>query len=122
MGTDSDRRIELVGPFNERRLVVDGWSVPFLEAVELDGGKFNFTLDHRLGLEVDAEHFDRVARFLADSIAVALGLPSHPSGDKSREETQAMWVLLPHPALSPKRTVGLAGVSTEPVGTSEPDE
>jgi hypothetical protein len=105
------RGIELVGPFNERRLVIDGWSVPFLEAVELDGGKFHFTLDHRLGLEVDAEHFEQVARFLADTVAVALGLPSHPRGDKSLEETQAMWALLPHPALAPRRTSEIAAVS-----------
>jgi hypothetical protein len=110
----SDRgEVELVGPFNERRLVIDGWSVPFLEAVELDGGRFNFTLDHRLGLEVDAEHFERTARFLADAIAVALGLPSHPRGDKSLEETQAMWALLPHPALAPKRTKGIEAVRTD---------
>lgn len=108
-----ERSIELVGPFHERRLVIDGWSVPFLEAVEMDGGKFNFTLDHRLGLEVDAEHFERVARFLADAIAVALGLPSHPSGDKTREETQAMWALLPHPGLAPRRTKAIGAVRSD---------
>ena len=91
--------------------------MPFLEAAELDGGKVNFTLDHRLGLEVDAEHFDRVARFLADTVAVALGLPCHPSEDKSLEETQAMWALLPHPALAPRRTKGI-----EAVPDSSPDE
>jgi hypothetical protein len=104
--------VELVGPFNERRLVIDGWSVPFLEAVE-DGGKVHFTLDHRLGLEVDAEHFERVARFLADTVAVALGLPSHPRGEKDRAELHAMWALLPHPALAPRRTKELGAVRTD---------
>lgn len=104
---------EIVGPFNERRLVVEGWQVPFLEATELDGGKVNFTLDHRLGLEVDAKDFDRIAAFLADAIAVALGLPSHPRGDKSLEELHEMWALLPHPALAPKRLHEITAVRTD---------
>jgi hypothetical protein len=110
----AEGKVELVGPFSERRLVIDGWDVPFLEAVEMDGGKFNFTLDHRLGLEVDAEHFESVARFLADAIAVALGLPSHPRGEKDLDELQAMWALLPHPALAPRRTKGIEGISAQP--------
>jgi hypothetical protein len=104
---------EIVGPFNERRLVIDGWQVPFLEATEVDGGRIHFTLDHRLGLDVEAKDFEPFARFLADAIAIALGLPSHPEGEKSLEEVQRMWALLPHPALAPKQLKELSGVSTD---------
>jgi hypothetical protein len=114
--------VEIVGPFNERRLVVNGWQVPFLEATELDGGKVHFTLDHRLGLDVDTKDFEPVAEFLADAIAVALGLPSHPDGDKTLEERERMWALLPHPALSPKRLREITAVSTEPGGTTKGGE
>ena len=104
---------EIVGPFNERRLVVNGWQVPLLEAVEMDGGAINFTLDHRLGLEIEAKDFDRVARFLADCIAVALGLPCHPDGDMSYEEIQRMWSLVPHRTLAPQRLHEITSVQTE---------
>ena len=104
---------EIVGPFNERRLVVNGWQVPFLSAVELDGGRVHFTLDHRLGLGVEAKDFEPVAKFLADAISIALGLPSHPTGDKTLEETQRMWMLCPHPALAPKRLKELGGIQAE---------
>jgi hypothetical protein len=110
---------EIVGPFKERRLVVNGWQVPFLEATELDGGRVHFTLDHRLGLEVDAKDFERIASFLANAIAVALGLPSHPSGEKTLEETQQMWALLPHPALAPRRLKEITDMSTEPLDDEE---
>lgn len=112
METEGDKRVELVGPFHERRLVIDGWSVPLLEAVELDGGKFHFRLDHRLGLDVDAKDFERVARFLADTVAVALGLPCHPEGKMSEKEMREMWMLVPHPALAPVRTSEISAVST----------
>lgn len=104
--------VSIVGPFNERRLVVDGWEVPFLNAVETDGGRIHFTLDHRLGFDCDAATFEPLARFLADTIAVALGLPCHPSGDLTLEETQRMWALCPHPALAPRRLKELA--ATQP--------
>ena len=97
------RRVEIVGPFLDRRLVVDGWQVPFLQATEIDGGGVNFTLDGRFGLVVETKDFEPVASFLANSIAVALGLPCHPSGEKTGEELERMWALLPHPALSPTR-------------------
>lgn len=111
METDAEKRVELVGPFQERRLIIDGWSVPLLEAVELEGGKVSFKLDHRLALDVDAKDFERIARFLADAIAVALGLPSHPSGELSREELRAMWALVPHRAVAPVRTSEISAVS-----------
>lgn len=102
---------EIVGPFQERRLVVDGWSVPLINVVELDGGRFNFTLDHRLGLEVDAEHFDRVARFVADCISVGLGLPAHPRGE--REELPADFFNGLHQALRPTHLLEIVRVRTD---------
>lgn len=107
--------VQIVGPFNSRELVVDGWTVPFItNVVETTGGVIHFTLDHRLGFDCGAKDFEPFARFLADSIAVALGLPSHPSGDLSFEETQRMWALLPHTAVAPRRMNELGGISQQP--------
>lgn len=107
------RSVSIVGPFNERRLVVNGWEVPFLQAVETDGGRMHFTLDHRFGFDCDAATFEPLAHFLADTVAVAFGLACHPSGELTYEETQRMWALLPHPALSPRRLKELGAVASD---------
>lgn len=102
----------LVGPFKERHLVVNGWQVPLLEAIECDGGKVAFLLDHRFELQVEARDFDSMAGFLAQTVAVALGLPCHPRDEKMPfEEAQRMWALLPHRALVPRRVNEITAIS-----------
>lgn len=73
--------IEYVGPFNEWRVVVDGWQVPFLSCIPLDGGKVDLDLDGRYGLILDVATAERVVPFLADAIAIALGFTCHPRED-----------------------------------------
>jgi len=105
---------EIIGPFPDRRLVVDGWQVPLLQATEVDGGRISFVLDNRMGLEIEAKDFDKIAHFLADTVAVALGLPCHPRGDDlSREEQQRWWALLPHTSLAPSRVKEITGITSE---------
>lgn len=103
---------EIVGPFNDYRLVVDGWEVPFMQAIEVDGGRINLVVDHRLGFSVSAAEFDQVARLVAHSIAVALGMASHPEGDLSEEERQRRMGHL-HQALRPRRLMEITSMESE---------
>lgn len=95
---------EIIGPFKERKVVVNGWSVPFLTACEKDGGRIALTIDHRFGTEVDAGDFDDTAWFLAQAIAVALGYRCHP--DEQMDES-AFWTRFSHvhPTMAPKHMV-----------------
>jgi hypothetical protein len=73
--------VEYVGPFEHHDVVVNGWSVPYLEAQPMNGGKVTLTLDGRYGLDLDLIVAERVVPFLAHAIAVASGYASHPSAD-----------------------------------------
>jgi hypothetical protein len=70
---------EIVGPFDEYRLVVDGYSVPCAQARENDGGTVTFIMDNRLAWTVPAGAFDDVAALVATAYALGLGLPCAPS-------------------------------------------
>lgn len=106
---------EIVGPFHRRELVVEGWTVPFVEAIELDGGRIHFVVDHRFGYDVAAADFEQVAGLLADAVAIALGMPSHPRGDLTADERRHWFAHLSHGALRPVRLIGITAVSTEQV-------
>jgi len=112
---------EIIGPFQYSHLVIDGWTVPLVSAVEQDGGTVMFIVDRRFGFTVSAGDFDQAARLVATGIAVALGLPCHPRGDLSAEERERMLRHIPHPALRPTRLVGLGAVETEPAALGEDD-
>src|SRR5688572_1643739 len=73
--------IEYVGPFEHHEVVVNGWSVPYLEAHPMSGGRVSLTLDGRYGLDLELVDAERVVPFLAHAIAVASGYASHPSSD-----------------------------------------
>ena len=70
--------VDLVGPFEEYRVVVDGWTVPYLSASPLEDGGIHLQLDHRFGLDVSLDDESEVVPFIADCIAVALGFTCHP--------------------------------------------
>lgn len=76
-------RVTYPGPFSQHEVVVNGWKVPFLHAHP--GGEHDeevtLVLDNRLALTLSVEEAERMVPFLADSIAVALGYPSHPNED-----------------------------------------
>lgn len=102
-----------IGNRIERGLVVNDWSVPFVEAVEQTGGRVLFVLDGRLGFEVSAADFEEAARLVANAIAVALGMPSHPDGDLSDEDRALYFRNLSHGALAPKQLVEITGFDAE---------
>lgn len=79
--TSSEGQVELHGPSDEQSVTVDGWSVPFLTASPMNGGKVDLSLDQRYGLILTVEEFERFVPFLADAIAIALGYTCHPRAD-----------------------------------------
>lgn len=94
---DEDR-VEFVGPFDRWDLVVGGRVVPYLDARPVNGGRIDFTLDHRFGLVLDLATAEYVAPFLAHCIAVASGYTSHPSAGAE-----------PNPRHPFPRSIGLEG-------------
>lgn len=72
---------EIIGPFSEYRLVVDGYNVPFVEAHEDDGGTVTFIMDGRLAWTIPAGAFEDVAHLIATAYALGIGLPCAPSAD-----------------------------------------
>jgi hypothetical protein len=118
---EPDQRVELVGPFQEHRLVIDGWRVPLVTGYEEDGGLVNLVIDHRLALVVDAAHFDRVARFLADVIGTCWGYGAHPNSDEWYEnaglpnpfDDPAIFRQVPHFTLRPHRVVEITSVHSD---------
>lgn len=103
---------EIVGPFNHRDLVVHGYTVPGIEAVEQDGGRICFSIDRRIIWTCSAADFEQVACLVADAYALGLGLASAPRADEHAED----WVdaLKRVPALMrPRRTHEITAVSTD---------
>jgi hypothetical protein len=105
--------IEIVGPFQHRELHIDGWCVPFVNVIEVDGGRVHFTMDRRLGFNVSAADFEQAARLLATGMALALGMPCWPDGDFASDEERERFMGHVPFMLRPRRVVAIEGVSTE---------
>jgi hypothetical protein len=71
--------LEIVGPFEEYRVLLHGHEVPFVYALPRAGGGLHINLDNRFGLDLTMEEAERFLPFLADTIAVALGFTCHPA-------------------------------------------
>jgi len=69
---------EITGPFQVRKVLVDGRAVPFLEACPLAGGKISLLLDGRYALDISVADADAFIPWIADAIAVAMGYTCHP--------------------------------------------
>ena len=76
--------VEIVGPFEQHVVVVDGRRVPYLTATPVRGGKVHLTLDDRIGLDVPVDALDQTVAFIADCIAVAAGYTCHPGEHEPR--------------------------------------
>ena len=79
---DGAEAFELVGPFEEWRVVLEGREVPFLTAWPANGGVIHLTLDRRYGLDVAVADAERLIPFLADCIAVGMGYACHQRADQ----------------------------------------
>jgi hypothetical protein len=104
--TLTESAVDFPGPFTHHDVVVNGWRVPFLEAHMRSEDAVTLLLDRRYGLDLSLADAERVVPFLADAISIALGYPSHPTGEIARERA-------PHPR--PVRTIDIA--RTEQGGT-----
>ena len=109
VGMDQDRlcqpegfRVDYPGPFSQHDVVVNGWTVPLVQAQTYDGDQITLVLDNRFGLDLSLSEAERVVPFLADAIAIALGYSAHPSVDDDAPRD------LPH--LRPRRVHTIAGV------------
>jgi hypothetical protein len=59
---------DLVGPFSEYRVTVEGKRVPLLSAHPIDGGKLNLVFDGRFCVLLDVSTAESVVPFVADVI------------------------------------------------------
>ncbi len=73
------------GPFSGHDVVVNGWRVPLVKAHVPAEDRVQLVLDDRLAADFSTDEAERFVPFLADAIAIALGYPSHPSGNTEYE-------------------------------------
>jgi hypothetical protein len=67
------RGLEIVGPFNDYRVTINGYQVPRLRAVRVNG-LISMTLDHRFGCDIpDDERAYPIIHFIATAMAVGAG-------------------------------------------------
>jgi hypothetical protein len=92
------------GPREHLDVLVNGWSVPFLEAHTQGEDRVLLVLDERLGAEFSIQEAERVIPFVADAISVALGYGCHPGPDIAA-------LPAPFPPVRPRRITSLIGVS-----------
>ncbi len=69
---------EITGPFDRRKVTVDGRVVPFLDAIPANGGIIHLLLDQRYGLDISVADAETFIPWIADAIAVAMGYTCHP--------------------------------------------
>lgn len=100
-----------VGRADRRPISVGGWELPFIEAYEQDGGTMLLVLDRRLGFTIPAAQFDEVARLVANAIAIACGMPSHPTGELNPDEAELYFRHVRHRSLAPRMVTDLIGAS-----------
>lgn len=92
------------GPFSSHDVVVNGWRVPLVRAHLVSEDRVQLVLDDRLAADFSTDEAERFVPFLADAIAVALGYPSHPTGDVEYARS---------PLPRPTRTMDIARVLPE---------
>lgn len=84
--------VSFPGPFQHHDVVVNGWRVPLIKAHLAAEDRITLVLDDRLAADFSTDEAERFVPFLADAVAVALGYPSHPTG-----ETEFVRSPLPRP-------------------------
>jgi hypothetical protein len=101
-------RVSFPGPFTHHDVVVNGWTVPLIEAQPCGQNDENvmLILDKRIAITVTVEEAERFVPFLADAVSVALGYAAHPN-----EETERPLVREPHPY--PVRMRGIAAFTDD---------
>jgi hypothetical protein len=75
--------VQIVGPFKDYEVVVNGWQVPHLYAIPLPDDRLYINLDRRFSVYLSREVADEVLVFLAHCMAFAAGYSCHPDGDEA---------------------------------------
>ena len=91
-------RVTFPGPFEYHDVVVDGWSVPLLQAHPKGEDRVMLILDGRRGVELSTAEAERLIPFVADAIAIALGYGAHPRSPMDQLPERA-------PHMAPRRVV-----------------
>jgi hypothetical protein len=84
--TGPEFHVTFPGPFTRHEVVVNGWSVPFLDAHPCGDHDESvmLALDGRIAITLSVNEAERFVPFLADAIAVALGYTCHPTADAAQ--------------------------------------
>jgi hypothetical protein len=91
-------RVRFPGPFEYHDVVVDGWSVPLLQAHPKGEDRVRLILDGRRSVELSTGEAERLIPFVADAIAMALGYGAHPRSPMEQLPERA-------PHMAPRRMV-----------------
>ena len=105
-----DLDVESVGPFQEYRLVVNGWTVPGVSSRIVDTRTVSFVCGE-YGIDVPQEQAGRYADWIAHVVATTLGWTCHPKSPDWKpagREGEPPFKLLPW-----KRLIGLSMVGTD---------
>lgn len=95
----------LIGP-----LIVDGWTVPMARVVEGDENTtVGILLDGRMCWMIEIENFDHIAKLVAASIAIGLGLPCAPQEGMEDNESFMRQIASLHIGLRPCRAMQIGG-------------
>jgi len=73
---------EIIGPFEENRVVVNGCAVPGLTANHRPDGTIELIIDRRLAIDIPESLFNQVAWLVANALAIGAGYSCH--GENSR--------------------------------------
>lgn len=113
--TERKGTVEIVGPFEVHKVIVNGWSVPLLTAHPKQDGSVEFVLDRRIALEAMPEEWVlRIASFIADAIAMGQGFACHPFEDELPPRRDPTW---------PRRTCQLGTIDGPgPMGVVQDEE
>lgn len=75
--------MEIIGPFQDYRVTINGYRVPRLRAVRVNG-MISLTLDERFGLDIpDDERALPIIEFMAQAMAIGAGYSCF--GENSQE-------------------------------------
>lgn len=76
------KRELLHGPFEEWRVVLDGFQIPFLTGRKQPDGRVWLELDHRFAGEFSEEDAWQVAHLVANALAIGAGYPWYGAPSK----------------------------------------
>jgi hypothetical protein len=69
---------EYIGPFSDNfRILVDGYSVPYVEAYQKEADTWTLVLDHRFSVDATGEEVQKWLWWIANAMAIAAGYSCH---------------------------------------------